>query len=206
MFKDRLEAARLLAKKLENYKNQDGVVLAVPRGGVPIGYLIANHLNFPLEVILTKKIGHPVNKEFAIGSVSMEGRILNEEIKVSKDYIENETLRIREDLKRKYKLFMGDHKPIPLKDKIVIVVDDGIATGNTVLATIDIIRKSHPKKLIVAVPVLPFSRIKEISRQVDELVYIMAPHDFYGVGEFYENFEQVKDEEVMDLLKTTVKA
>jgi len=201
VFKDRLEAARLLAKKLELYKSLDGIVYAVPRGGVPIGYFIAGHLHFALEVILTKKIGHPINSEYAIGSVSLQGRILDETHDVPKSYIESETERIREDLERKYRLFMGKRQPLNPEGKIVIVVDDGIATGNTLMASFDILRKKNPKKLIAAVPVIPFNRVKEISRHVDELVYLTSPKEFHGVGQFYENFEQVSDAEVMGLLK-----
>ena len=200
MFKDRTEAAQLLAQRLKKYK-RDGVVVALPRGGVPLGYIIAQDLGLPLDIILSKKIGYPFNKEFAIGSVSLQGRIINEDIPVTKEYIEEETARIRKSLKEKYKLYMGDKAPVNLKNKNVIVVDDGIATGNTILATIELIKKSNPEKIIVAVPVAPPDSIEKIREEVDEVVCLSTPEFFIGVSQFYENFEQVNDEKVIQLLR-----
>jgi putative phosphoribosyl transferase len=202
MFKDRMEAAMQLVEKLGKYKNKNGIVLAVPRGGVPIGYVIAKELGLPLEVILSKKIGHPANPEFAIGSVSMHGTVINEGVKdVSMDYIHKEADRIHETLKEKFKLFMGDRKSTDLKDKTVIIVDDGIATGSTILATVDSVKKSNPKEIIVAVPVSPTTAAHKLSKLVDEFICLMIPEDFFGVGQFYEDFSQVSDEEVVTLLQ-----
>ena len=200
MFKDRTEAAHMLAEKLKKYK-KDGVVVALPRGGVPLGYIIAQELGLPLDIILSKKIGYPFNKEFAIGSVSLQGRIINEDIPVTREYIEEETARIRKSLKEKYKLYMGDRLPINPKNKNVIIVDDGIATGNTMLATIELIKKSNPGRIIVATPVAPPDSIQKISEEVDEVVCLSSPEFFIGVSQFYENFEQVNDETVIQLLK-----
>lgn len=201
MFKDRHEAAMLLAKKLEKYKNKNGIVLAVPRGGVPIGYYIAKELDLPLEIILSKKIGHPQNPEYAIGSVSLQGTIINDNIMgVSKEYLEKEGERILKGLKEKFKLFMGHRKPIDLKDKIVIVVDDGIATGNTILATLEMLKKSDPKQIIIAVPVSPPDTARKLSKLVDEFICLLTPEDFMAIGQFYRNFSQVSDEEVIKFL------
>lgn len=201
MFKDRNEAAILLAKKLDKYKHKDGVVLAVPRGGLPVGFIIAKELGFPLEVVLSKKIGHPRNPEFAIGSVSLHGAIINDGVlDVSTDYIQNEANRIQKSLKEKFKLYMGKRKQINLKDKTVIIVDDGIATGSTILATIDVIRKSDPREIIVAVPVAPPSAVDKFTNAVDEFICLLIPDDFMGVGQFYENFSQVSDEEAIQIL------
>lgn len=201
MFKDRNEAAILLAKKLDKYKHKDGVVLAVPRGGLPVGFIIAKELGFPLEVVLSKKIGHPRNPEFAIGSVSLHGAIINDGVlDVSTDYIQNEANRIQKSLKEKFKLYMGKRKQINLKDKTVIIVDDGIATGSTILATIDVIRKSGPREIIVAVPVAPPSAVDKFTNAVDEFICLLIPDDFMGVGQFYENFSQVSDEEAIQIL------
>lgn len=201
MFKDRNEAAILLANKLEKYINADGVVLAVPRGGLPIGSTIAKALDFPLEVVLSKKIGHPRNPEFAIGSVSLHGAIVNDGVlDVSTEYIQNEANRIQRNLKEKFKLYMGKRKQINLKDKTVIIVDDGIATGNTLLATIDSIRKDEPKEIIVAVPVASPSSVTKFSKIVDEFICLLIPENFMGVGQFYMNFYPVSDEEAIDLL------
>lgn len=200
MFKDRIEAAHLLAQKLQKYKN-NSVVVALPRGGVPLGYVIAEELGVPLDIILSKKIGYPFNKEFAIGSVSLQGRIINEDIPVSKEYIEEETALIRKSLKEKYKLYMGNKAPVNLKHKNVIIVDDGIATGNTMLLTIELIRKNEPEKIIVATPVAPPESIQKIVEEVDEVVCLSMPEFFIGVSQFYENFEQVNDETVIQLLR-----
>lgn len=201
MFKDRYEAAMMLAEKLEKYKNKNGIVLAVPRGGVPIGYYIAKELDLPLEIILSKKIGHPNNPEYAIGSVSLHGTIVNSNLgDVSMDYINKEAEKISAALKEKFKLYMGNKKPTDLKDKTVIVVDDGIATGNTIIATLEMIKKSQPKEIIIAVPVAPPATAKNISKLVDEFVCLLTPENFMGVGQFYRNFTQVSDEEVIKFL------
>lgn len=203
MFENRLDAASKLAEKLSRYKNTDAVVLAIPRGGVAIGKEIADKLNIPLEIILSKKIGHPRNPEFAIGSVSELGMVINDDIMdISMDYIQNEAARLQLQLKEKYKLFMGDRKPTDLKNKIVILVDDGIATGNTILATINMIKKKFPKKLIVAVPVAPPDTTRKINKEVDEMICLLTPADFYAVGQFYADFSQVSDEEVIKMLGT----
>lgn len=201
MFKDRYEAAMLLAKKLEKYKNKNGIILAVPRGGVPIGYYIAKELDLPLEIILSKKIGHPNNPEYAIGSVSLHGKIINENLTgVPMDYINKEADRILVGLKEKYKLFMGNRKATDLKDKTVIVVDDGIATGNTILATLEMLKTRKPKEIIIAIPVAPPDTARKLSKLVDEFICLDTPEDFMGVGQFYRNFEQVSDEEVIKFL------
>ena len=146
MFRNREDAAIQLAQKLQKYKNQSGVILAVPRGAVPMGYYIARELGFPLDIVLTKKIGHPSNPEFAIGAVSTHGSVLTNYPGIPKVYIEEETKRIKKLLADRYKQYVGNRKPVELKGKTVIIVDDGIATGNTMRATIDFI-KEHGFKL-----------------------------------------------------------
>lgn len=201
MFKDRYEAAMLLAKKLEKYKNKNSVILAVPRGGVPIGYQIAKELNLPLDIILSKKIGHPSNPEFAIGSVSLHGTIINDNISnVSQEYINTEAEIIMKSLKTKFKLYMGDRKQTDIKGKTVIIVDDGIATGNTILVTLDMLKKSHPKEIIIAVPVAPNDTANKLAKLVDEFICLEIPEYFMGVGQFYQNFSQISDQEVIKFL------
>src|SRR5665647_2687221 len=143
LFKNRYDAALKLIAFLEKYKDERRVVFAIPRGGVPIGYYIAKHYNLPLELLLTKKIGHPGNEEFAIGAVSLEDYIIDERHNIPESYIENEIKRIRESLKERYKKFMGDRKPVDMEGKIAIIVDDGIATGNTLLAAIRMLSLIH---------------------------------------------------------------
>jgi putative phosphoribosyl transferase len=202
MFKDRYDAAMELALKLEKYKITDGIVLAIPRGGVPIGYVIAKDLGFPLEIVLSKKIGHPSNPEYAIGSVSLDGMVINDGVTdVSEEYIYRTAGKILQDLKTKFKYYMGEQEPTNLKDKTVIIADDGIATGSTIVATIHSVKKMNPKKIIVAAPVASPSSIHKIESIADEVVVLQVPQNFMGVGQFYYDFSQVEDEEVILLLK-----
>ena len=196
-FEDRSEAGKLLAAKLRKYKDIPGVVLAIPRGGVPVAYEVAKELGLPLELVLIKKIGHPSNKEYAIGAASLTDYFLIPHEGVSQEYVEDELGRIRERLKTMYSKFMGDKLPVDLKGKTVIVIDDGIATGNTLLATIQVLKKSKPLKVIIAVPVTSREALRKISNEVDEVVALMVPGSFQGVGAFYENFDQVSDQEVL---------
>jgi putative phosphoribosyl transferase len=197
IFSDRIEAGKLLAEKLKKYKNDPGVILAVPRGGVPVAYDIARELGFPIEVILIKKIGHPANKEYAIGAASLTDYFILPHTGVTEEYIQQELKRLRRRLKEMYTTFMGDKEPEKLEGKTVIIVDDGIATGNTLLGTINVLRKSKPSKIIIAVPVASKSAYEKLSEEVDEVVALMVPDTFYGVGAFYEDFQQVSDEEVL---------
>lgn len=201
LFKNRYDVALKLIPFLEKYKNERGVVFAIPRGGVPIGYYISKHYNLPLELLLTKKIGHPLNQEVAIGAVSMEDYIIDERHNIPEYYIENEINRIRESLKERYKKFMGDRKPVDMEGKFVIIVDDGIATGNTLLAAIRMMRQKHPKKIVVAVPVAPRETAEKIKNQVDDFICLHKADDFYGVGQYYLDFSEVSDDEVIRLLK-----
>jgi predicted phosphoribosyltransferase len=200
ILKDRKEAGLLLSEKLEKYQDTDTIILAVPRGGVPIGFEIAKNLNLPLDIILSKKIGHPLNKEYAIGAVSLDSTIIDEHPEVSNTYIEAEIKHLRELLQEKYAVYMGNRKPIDVKGKNVIIVDDGIATGNTLLASINMLRKNNPKKIIVAVPVVPADVVAIFQQKTDEFIFLMAPVDFGGVGRFYQDFEQVNDDEVIRML------
>jgi len=202
LFDDRYDAAQKLIPFLEKYKNTPGVVFAVPRGGVSIGYYIAKHYNFPLELLLTKKIGHPLSNELAVGAVSMEDHIIDERHDLPDSYIEGEVEKIKNSLNEHYKKFMGDeHHPTDLKNKTVIIVDDGIATGNTMLAAIKIIRKQNPKKIVVAVPVAPPDTVEKIQEYADDFICLFTPDDFFGVGQFYEDFSTVSDEAVVQLFK-----
>jgi len=190
-----------LAKKLEKYKDEMGVVLAVPRGGVPIGFYIAKHLNFDLDLLMSKKLGHPYNEEFAIGAVGLEDEIIEETQGISPEYIDEEVANIHSQLKERYKKFMGSKQPIDINGKIVIVVDDGVATGRTILATLEMLRRKKPRKLIVAVPVSSQEAAERIRRVVDEFICLHTSAPFFGVGRFYTDFSQTTDEEVIELLQ-----
>lgn len=203
MFQDRIDAGLALSRHLQHYKRVDGVTLAVPRGGVPVAFPISKILELPLDIILSKKIGHPMHKEYAIGAVSLTGIIVAPNAAATDDYIEQETINIREQLKEMYIKYMGHKKPTPVKGKIVIIIDDGVATGNTLLSTIDIIRDEHPKKIVVAVPVASQQAAKKLSEVTDEFVCAWIPSQFNSVGEFYLDFTQITDEEVIQMLNAS---
>jgi putative phosphoribosyl transferase len=204
ILKDRIEAGLLLSEKLKKYQNSDTIVLAVPRGGVPVGYVIAKSLHLPLDIVLSKKIGHPNNKEFAIGAVSSDSMILDDHPNIPKKYIDDEIIRLRQLIKEKYELYMGNRKPLDIKGKNIILVDDGIATGNTLLASINMLRKKNPAKIIVATPVIPYDNVPVFEKNTDEFVYLIASKYFRGVGGFYEEFNQVEDSEVIQLLSIPI--
>jgi putative phosphoribosyl transferase len=205
MFKDRKDAGLKLAERLQDYRDKDTVVLAIPRGGLPLGAIIARSLHAPLDVVLSKKIGHPYNKEYAIGAVSMDHIILGDAAEVVNGYIEKETAKIRQKLKKHHDQYFKDRKPEPLKDK-VIIVDDGIATGNTILVTAELIHAQNPRKTIVAIPVAPKSAIPmlEASPYIDEVICLFAPYNFHAVGQFYQHFYQVSDEEAVAILEEAI--
>lgn len=202
MFKDRIDAGTQLKEKLLKFKDENMVVLAIPRGGLPIGAIVAKALMAPLDVALTKKIGHPNNKEYAIGAVSLEDTVLTEAKGVTKGYINEETIRIRKKLQQRHNQYYKKRSPQSIKDKTVIIVDDGIATGNTLLATIELVSKQNPKKIIVAIPVAPNSAIKKLesTQKVDEVICLRVPYNFQAVGQFYTTFDQVTDEEAISIL------
>jgi predicted phosphoribosyltransferase len=201
IFENRKEAGMLLAERLEKYRSPETVVLAIPRGGIPVGYEIAKYLAAPLDIILSKKIGHPQNPEFAIGAVSPTDMVADRYQDITDDYIETETFRIRNELKQKEEFYSDVRASIDLKSKTVILTDDGIATGNTVMVITQLLRKSGVKKIVLAIPVLPLDRVESVAESVDELVYIFAPKFFPGVGMFYDDFSQVSDTEAKRLLK-----
>lgn len=200
-FYNRSEAGRRLLSMLRKYQNIPGVILAVPRGGIPVAYEVAKELNIPLEIVLVKKLGHPANNEYAIGAVGLHDSFVIPHEDVTEQYIGEETKRVRRRLLEMKKKFMGDKDPENIKGKTVIIIDDGIATGNTLLATIRILRKSHPTKIIVAAPVASQSAIEKLRKEADEIVTLMIPETFYGVGAFYEDFRQLTDEKVIEYLE-----
>lgn len=204
-FTDREQAGELLAEKLIDYKNNKNmVVVAIPRGGVSVGFRIAIHLNVPLELVLSKKIGHPFNKEYAIGAVTLKSRILSEvEKDVSQEYIDGETKRIRTLLNNRILEYYGRKLPLKLTSKIVILVDDGVATGNTLISSIKLIQQENPAEIIIALPVAPKSTLDKIKRMsnVNKVFCLMVPEYFQAVGQFYEEFYQVSDAEVVRLMK-----
>jgi len=207
IFKDRIDAGKQLADKLEEFKdNKDVVLLALPRGGIILAYEVAKKINAPIDIVVPRKIGAPGNEEFAIGAITESGEgIFDDDIinsyGISKEYIDQKVAEEKKEAERRLKVYRGKKKAINLKDKTVILIDDGIATGNTIFAAIKSVKSKSPKKIIVAVPVLPPDTIGPVEKVVDELIYIDAPPMFGAIGRFYEFFGQTRDEEVVEIMK-----
>lgn len=204
-FKDRLDAGRQLCKLLEKYKNQSAVVYAIPRGGVVVAEEIAKFLHAPMDLLLSHKIGHPYQPEYAIAAVSESGRLVwnpRERMSIDENWLEKEKNLQIQEIKRKRKEYLKGRKEISLQDKIAIIVDDGIATGLTIQAGIEELKDKHPKKIVIAVPVAPKRTANLLKALVDDFVAIDTPEDFLGsVGSYYEEFYQVEDEEVIAALE-----
>lgn len=207
LFEDRNEAGKVLARELTAYKGRDDVlVLSIPRGGVVVGREIAKVLDAPLDVFITRKIGAPHNPELAIGAVASDGTLildhqLAKRLGVSQDYIDQESERQKREIQRRIKEYRGELPPPQLKDKVVILADDGVATGATIRATIKAIQAQEPAELILAVPVGPKDTVERLRREVDQLFCLHAPEIFWAVGAFYNVFDQTSDEEVKALLQ-----
>ena len=207
IFIDRKDAAQKLIPKLQEYKEKNqAIVIALPRGGVVLAYEISRELKLPLNLIISKKIGAPFNQEFAIGAITEYGEpFLDEnmikEYDISSQYIEQEIEKKLKEIDRRIKLYRKNLPPLNLQDKTVLLVDDGIATGTTMLATIKAVKEKNPKKIIVIIPVIAPNSILKIEKEVDQMIFLDASKSFGAVGEFYEHFEQVDDSEVIKLLK-----
>ncbi len=204
-FQDRSEAGRDLADRLSKYKGIENlIILALPRGGVPVAFEVSKSLGAPLDVFITRKLRFPGNRELAVGALAENGEVfLNEDLAdhCSKGYLEKEISYQKEEIKRRQALYRSGMESPPLGEKTVILIDDGIATGATMKTTIRALRASGVKKLIVAVPVAPPQVIEEFSGLADELVVIYAPSYFFAVGAHYVDFTQVSDEEVREYLE-----
>ncbi|MGB9659810.1 MAG: phosphoribosyltransferase [Nitrososphaerales archaeon] len=205
MFKDRTEAGKILAKALSEYKDKNTIVLAIPRGGVIVAYEVAKALNAPLDLIIPRKIGAPNQPELAIGAVTEDGTtILNQDIvqylRVPDDYIKTEVKRQIEEIKRRIQRYLGDKPRLSIEGKVAILIDDGVATGATTRAAIASIRKRKPALIVLAMPVGPPDTVKELREDADKVICLMTPEPFFAIGQFYENFEQTSDEEVIQIL------
>jgi len=206
MFQNREDAGQQLAKRLERYRGTDTVVLALPRGGVVVGYKIAQALGLPLDIVVTRKIGHPANPEYAICAVDEKGTLLCDEAErelVNKDWLEKEVERQREEAERRVRAYRGKEEPVGIKGKTAIIADDGIATGLTMRLAVRAVQAQGPARVIVAVPVAPSEIVQKLKREVDELVVLLPPEEFAGaVGAHYKEFKQVEDETVIRLLQS----
>lgn len=206
VFKDRAAAGRRLAESLQEFRNENPIVLALPRGGVPVGYEAARALNAPLDVMIARKLGAPGQPELGIGAIAPGGvRVLNEEaidmLGIREAEIEAIAAEEERELARRLRRFRGDRPPPALRGRTVILVDDGLATGVTAKAAIRAIRKEEPRRIIFAVPICASDTARSLSEEVDKLVCLEAPPSFGAVGLWYQNFEQTSDEEVLEWLE-----
>ena len=211
-FLDRKDAGRVLAKRLKWPEPREGAcVLALPRGGVPVAYEIAQAFHLPLDVMLVRKLGVPGHEELAMGAIaSGDVRVMNDEIVhslgISQTAIDEVVAREEHELLRREKLYRGDRPHLMLRNKPVILVDDGAATGANMLAAIRAVRRLGASPITVALPVAPFTTHERLAAAVDEIVTAEIGDPFYGIGEFYEDFSQTSDDEVRKLMRGTVLA
>ena len=205
-FRDRAQAGRLLSRRLARYAGRaDLIVLALPRGGVPVGYEVAKTLRAPLDVFLVRKLGAPGQEELAMGAIAAgEVRVLNDEVVralgISSRVIDAVAARELRELLRRDDLYRGRRPAPPAAGRAVILVDDGLATGSTMRAAIQAIRRKKPSRLVVAVPVAAAPTCEELTSLVDEMVCYATPEPFYSVGFWYDDFSQTSDDEIRDLL------
>lgn len=211
-FHDRTEAGRLLVGKLAAYANRaDVIVLALPRGGVPVAYEVTRALNAPLDVFLVRKLGVPGHEEFAMGAIAAGGvRVLNDQtvraLRISDHVIEAVAAKEQQELDRRARLYRGDRPPPDLRGKTVILVDDGLATGATMLAAVKALRQQQAGRIVTAVPIASPETCEQLRGEVDDIICAVTPEPFYAVGYWYEDFSQATDAEVRDLLARSARA
>jgi len=206
-FRDRYDAGRKLATRLRAYAHRpDTLVLGLPRGGVPVAYEVAKALDAPLDIFLVRKLGVPGHEELAMGAIASGGmRVLNEEIvrglRISDEQIQAVVAKELRELRRREQLYRGDRPPPDVRDRVVILVDDGLATGSTMRAAAEALRQQGPKRIVVAVPISAPSTCAAFSDVVDEMVCAVTPEPFYAVGLWYADFSPTSDDEVRELLR-----
>jgi putative phosphoribosyl transferase len=206
-FTDRHEAGQLLAERLLTFKEQRPVVLALPRGGVPTGFEIARHLAAPLDLVLVRKIGAPDREELAIGAIAdgndpelVIDRELVRELRVPPDYLDQAKADALREIERRRRVYLGARPPVDVAGRTAIVVDDGVATGATMLAALRATRRRGPARLVLATPVAPPATFRRLRREADEAICLHTPMRFFAVGQFYDQFPQLGDDEVIELL------
>lgn len=207
VFQNRKQAGQMLAKLLQSYANrEDVIVLGLPRGGVPVAFEIATALQAPLDIFVLRKLGAPGHEELAFGAIASGGslvldRRVIEGLDISDRQIEAVTANQRRELQRRELVYRGDKPPLEIEGLIAIVVDDGIATGSSMRAGIKALRQLKPARIVVAVPVAPLATCNRLKPEVDEFVCVHTPQSFHAIGQFYKDFSQVSDREVIELLK-----
>lgn len=211
IFENRQEAGELLAEKLGDYRNAKNlIVLGIPRGGVVVGKELTNFLQCPLDVIITKKIGTTDDPELALGAIGAKvggtevvfDEDLIKKLGLTKEKVEEQIPEIKKEIERREKEYRAGKPPLDLKNKSVILTDDGVATGATIISALKIVRQQNPGKLVVAVPVIARDSLEKVMPLADEVIYLEAPDLFFAVGQFYQNFGQITDEEVINLLNS----
>lgn len=206
-FRNRTEAGQLLAHKLRRYADRpDVIVMALPRGGVPVAHGVARALRLPLDVFLVRKLGVPGQEELAMGAIATGGvRVLNEDVvralKILPGVIDSVAHQEMQELERRERLYRGDRPPPVVNGRTVILVDDGLATGSSMRAAVVALRQKNPRRIVVAVPIAAVATCHEFETEVDEIVCYETPEPFYSVGFWYEDFSQTTDEEIRQLLE-----
>ncbi len=205
LFRDRTEAGQRLAAALKDFKGKDLVVLAIPRGGVVVASEVAEALGAPLDIVVTRKIEAPGEPEYALGAVTQEGDVIMdrqaaESLGAGQDYLDSQVKQKREEVRERMSRFRGDAPYPDLAGKVVIIVDDGIATGSSVGAAVMSVKKRKPKEIIVAVPVAPSDAVETLTEDGNRVVCLETPGPFLAIGEFYSSFDQVGDDEVKRIL------
>ncbi|MBV2169581.1 MAG: erythromycin esterase family protein [Bdellovibrio sp.] len=205
-FENRKDAGRALGERLLAYKDQDPLILAIPRGGVPVAFEVAKRLQAPLDLLMVKKVGHPLNPELAVGAVTESGPPwfnldLIRRLQLSMEELEDAAKAKLQEVSKQMEKFRFGQAPPSVNDRVVILIDDGIATGATILAAVQLLRERNPLKIIVATPVASVSSLEQIRKAADDLVCLLTPENFYAVGNWYQDFDQVSDKEVIEILK-----
>ena len=202
MYKDRIDAGKKLTTALWSFRDQKNtVVVALPRGGIIVGQTIAKTLDLQLELAMVKKIGHPLDPEFSIGEVSMDDFNVDENADVPSKYILDEVNKTQEFLKDRYHMYYEGRQPISLFNKSVILVDDGIASGQTMLSAIKMIRKLNPKRIVMAVPVGPKDTLEKFVQYVEKVICLEMHDPFYAIEQYYQDFDEVSDVEIKQMLE-----
>lgn len=206
IFRDREDAGRRLAERLVRYRGENPIILALPRGGVPVGYEISRLLQAPLDVIIARKLGAPGQPELAVGAVAPGGvRVVNDRtvqwLSIPGDWIESAVQKELAEVRRRTRRFRGERAELTIGGRTAILVDDGIATGMTARAAIRAVGAQQPRRVVLAVPVCAQETMGKLEAEVDEIVCLQTPADLWAIGFWYENFHQVSDEEVVELLE-----
>ncbi len=204
MFTNRIEAGKRMAEALDHLSGEDVVVLGVPRGGVEVAAEVAAQKGWPLDIVIPKKVGAPFNPELGLGAIAPGVRVLDERmletLGVSEEYLEKEIRKQEDEIRRRTEAYRRDRRPLEIAGKTAVVVDDGIATGGTAVAAVRWAKEQRAKRVVLAVPVAPREAVAKLSKEADEVVCLATPEPFFAVGQWYADFPQIDDEQVIELL------